>query len=70
MIKIMGKAGVGVFPVTAVIRQEVQNMYRVETIAKIPGATERFYALSVERKIKHPAVLVISDVARKKLQYR
>ncbi len=70
MMKIMGKAGVGIFPVTAVISEEVQDMYRVEMIAKIPGVTERFYALSVERKIKHPAILAISEVARKKLQYR
>ena len=68
MMKIMGKAGVGVFPVTAIISEEVQAMYRVESIAKVPGVTERFYALSVERKIKHPAVLAISEVARKKLQ--
>lgn len=67
MMKIMGKAGVGVFPVTSVIRQEVEEMYRVETIAKIPGVMESFYALSVERKIKHPAVLAISELARKKL---
>lgn len=70
MMKIMGKAGVGVFPVTAIISEEVQAMYRVELIAKVPGVTERFYALSVERKIKHPAVLAISEVARKKLQYQ
>jgi len=70
MMKIMGKAGVGVFPVTAIISEEVQAMYRVESIAKVPGVTERFYALSVERKIKHPAVLAISEVARKKLQYQ
>ena len=68
MMKIMGKAGVGVFPVTAVISAEVQEMYQVEMIAKIPGLTERFYALSVERKIKHPAVLAISDMARRKLR--
>lgn len=67
MMKIMGKAGVGVFPVTAVIGPEVQEMYRVETIAKVPGVTERFYALSVERKIKHQAVLAISEVARRNL---
>ncbi len=67
MMKIMGRAGVGVFPVTSVISEEVQAMYRVEEIAKVPGVTERFYALSVERKIKHPAVLAISEVARKKL---
>jgi LysR family transcriptional activator of nhaA len=70
MMKIMGKAGVGVFPVTAIISEEVQAMYRVEPIATVPGVTERFYALSVERKIKHPAVLAISEVARKKLQYQ
>ena len=70
MMKIMGKAGVGVFPVTAIISEEVQAMYRVELIAKVPGVTERFYALSVERKIKHPSVLAISEVARKKLQYQ
>lgn len=70
MMKIMGKAGVGIFPVTAIISEEVQAMYRVEPIATVPGVTERFYALSVERKIKHPAVLAISEVARKKLQYQ
>jgi rhamnosyltransferase len=53
-----------------IISEEVQAMYRVELIAKVPGVTERFYALSVERKIKHPAVLAISEVARKKLQYQ
>lgn len=70
MMKIMGKAGVGIFPVTAIISEEVQAMYRVDPIATVPGVTERFYALSVERKIKHPAVLAISEVARKKLQYQ
>jgi LysR family transcriptional activator of nhaA len=70
MMKTMGKVGIGIFPVTSVISAEVQNMYDVEPIAKIPGLTERFYALSVERKIKHPAVLAISEVARKNLKVR
>lgn len=67
MLKIMGKAGVGVFPVASAIRKEVEEMYDVEFIASIPGVSEKFYALSVERKVKHPAVLAISEVARKKL---
>lgn len=70
MLKIMGKAGVGVFPVASTIREEVEEMYGVEMIASIPGVTEKFYALSVERKVKHPAVLAISEVARKKLSTR
>jgi LysR family transcriptional activator of nhaA len=70
MMKIMGKAGGGVFPVPAVICEVVQEMYAVEMIAKVPGVTEHFYALSVERKIKHPAIIAISDFARKKLRAR
>jgi LysR family transcriptional activator of nhaA len=67
MLKIMGSKGVGVFPVAKAIRQEVEAMYDVEVIATIPNITENFYALSVERKVKHPAVLAISEVARQKL---
>jgi LysR family transcriptional regulator, transcriptional activator of nhaA len=70
MLKIMGSAGVGVFPVPTIILQEVAAMYGVELIANIPTVSEKFYALSVERKVKHPAVLAISEVARKKLSVR
>ena len=67
MLKIMGSKGVGIFPVANVIRAEVEAMYDVEFIATIPNVMEKFYALSVERKVKHPAVLAIFEVARKKL---
>jgi LysR family transcriptional activator of nhaA len=65
MLKMMGKAGVGVFPVAKAICSEVEDMYGVEFIANVPSVSEKFYALSVERKVKHPAVLAISEVARK-----
>lgn len=67
MLKMMGKAGVGAFPVASAICKEVEEMYGVEFIAKIPNLTEKYYALSVERKVKHPAVLAISEVARRNL---
>lgn len=70
MLKIMGKAGVGVFPVAKTILRTVADMYGVEFIAAIPEVSEKFYALSVERKVKHPAVLAITEVARKKLGVR
>ena len=31
------------------------------------SARERFYAISVEKKAKHPAVVAIADAARRKL---
>lgn len=70
MLKIMGRAGVGVFPVANTIRKEVEEMHGVEFVGAIPDVTEKYYALSVERKVKHPAVLAISEVARKQLRTR
>lgn len=70
MLKMMGQAGVGVFPVVKAISKQVCKMYGVEPIATLPNITEKFYALSIERKVKHPAVLAISEVARKKLNSR
>lgn len=70
MLKIMGRAGVGVFPVARAICKEVEAMYDVEYISAIPDITEKYYALTVERKVTHPAVLAISEVARKRLRSR
>lgn len=67
MLKIAGKAGVGVFAVAAAIRAEVEAMYGVELIGKIPSIKERYYAISAERKLKHPGVVAISEAARKRL---
>jgi LysR family transcriptional regulator, transcriptional activator of nhaA len=64
MLKIVGSAGVGVFPIANIIRKEVESMYGVEYISTVPNMMEKFYALSVERKVKHPAVLAMTKVAR------
>jgi LysR family transcriptional activator of nhaA len=59
MLKIAGKEGLGVFVAPTIIVDEVERMYGVRRLGALP-IIERFYALSVERKIKHPAVLAIS----------
>ncbi len=66
MLKIMASQGHGIFAVPKVIEKEVESMYGVEYIATIPNISEKFYALSVERKVKHPAVLAITEVAKEK----
>lgn len=68
MLKIAGRAGIGVFATVAAIRSEVESMYGVELIGKIPSIKECFYAISAERRIKHPGVLAISEAARKRLK--
>lgn len=67
MLKIAGQAGAGAFLVPEVIQTEVQAMYGVELIGHVSIVRERFYAISAERKLKHPAVVAISDAARRRL---
>ncbi|HEX2205965.1 MAG TPA: hypothetical protein VHG91_21800 [Longimicrobium sp.] len=41
--------------------------YRVEVVGRIGDVRERFYAISIERRLKHPAVVAISQAAREEL---
>jgi LysR family transcriptional activator of nhaA len=43
------------------------NKYGVKVIGRTEGITERFYIISTERRIKNPAVSVITGAARTEL---
>ena len=47
------------------IEKEVRQRYKVQLIGRAEEVRQRFYAISVERKIRHPAVVAISEAARK-----
>lgn len=64
MLKIAAMAGAGLIAVPSMIVSEVQSMYKLETLGEIEGIEERFYAITVERKLKHPALLAISAAAK------
>jgi len=67
LMKAFGQAGCGLFFGPAVIAREIETQYGVEAIGAVDGVRERFYAISVERRIRHPAVLAISTTARRDL---
>ncbi len=67
LLKAFGQAGVGVFVAPSVIQNEICRQYRVRPIGEIPDVRERFYAISVERKLRHPAVVAISEAAREEM---
>ncbi len=67
LLKVFGQAGVGLFAAPTVIEEEVQRQYSVNVVGRLESVRERFYAISVEKKVKHPAVLAIADEARQKL---
>ena len=67
LLKTFGQAGTGIFPAPAAIEKEVCEHYKVSVVGRPESIAERFYAISVERKLKHPAVVTLSDAARDKL---
>ena len=67
LLKAFGQAGIGLFPGPSAIEKEIAKQYGVRVIGRIDSIHERFYAISVERKIKHPAVVAIAETARGEL---
>jgi LysR family transcriptional activator of nhaA len=64
LIKAFGANGTGLFPAPSAIEKEIRRQYGVRPLGKIEGVRERFYAISVERKLKNPAVVAISESAK------
>ncbi len=64
LLKAFGQAGAGAFPAAAAVSLEVQRQHRVRSIGRVESVRERFYAITIERRLSHPAVLAISASAR------
>lgn len=47
--------------------RQVERMYRVKAVGEISQVSEHYYVISPERKLKHPAVIAISEAARTSL---
>jgi LysR family transcriptional activator of nhaA len=67
LLKVFGQNGVGIFPVRTVVENETERQYGAKVIGRVPHIRERFYAISVERRLKHPAVVAITAAARRRL---
>ncbi|MCG6158275.1 LysR family transcriptional regulator [Rubinisphaera margarita] len=63
MLKIAGNRGTGLLAIPAIIEEEVKSMYGLHRVGLVEGITERFYAISIERKLKHPGVAAIQEGA-------
>jgi LysR family transcriptional regulator, transcriptional activator of nhaA len=67
LMKTFGQAGVGLFAASSAIQKEIRQTFGVAAAGRIDSILEHYYAISVERKLKHPAVVTISQAAREKL---
>jgi LysR family transcriptional regulator, transcriptional activator of nhaA len=67
LLEAFGQVGAAVFPGPTAIEREVCRQYRVSVVGRTDAVRERFYAISVERRLKHPAVVAITAGARRDL---
>lgn len=67
LMKAFGGAGRGVFPAPTAIAASVERMYGARLIGEAEGVEESYFAISPERKIRHPSVLSITETARETL---
>lgn len=65
LMKVFGQAGTGVFVVPTVTAGEVCEKYEVELVGSVEDVKEEFFAISLERKVTHPAVAAVLSAGRK-----
>ncbi|UCE77280.1 MAG: transcriptional activator NhaR [Gammaproteobacteria bacterium] len=67
LMKAFGEADAGIFTSPTAVEDDVVGKYGVRVIGRTDAIKERFYAISSERRIKHPAVSAITETARSEL---
>jgi LysR family transcriptional activator of nhaA len=64
LMKVFAEHGAGAFAAPSVLADDLRRAHGVAPIARVKHIRERFYAISPERRIKHPAVVAIASQAR------
>jgi LysR family transcriptional activator of nhaA len=64
LLDAFGQAGAGLFAMPAAIEATLRRRYRVRVVGRLDPVRQRFYAITVERKLRNPAVIAISERAR------
>jgi len=66
LLRVFGEEGFGVFAVPSVMEEQLRP-YGLHKIGATTTITVRFYAISVERQVRHPAVIAVCEAARNSL---
>ena len=67
LMKVFAQGAPAVFPAPAAIERDICRFYGVKLVGRTSAVRERYYALSVERRLKHPGVLAITSAAREEV---
>ena len=67
LLKAFGQGGAGLFAAPTAIADYVCAQYGVRTAGKIESVVEQLYAITTERRLKHPATVAMSQAAQQDL---
>ena len=59
-----GGRGLGVFPAPRVLEEEIRAQFGVQVVGRVDEVRQAFYAITVERRLRHPAVVAVVEAAR------
>jgi LysR family transcriptional activator of nhaA len=66
-LKAFGQQGHGIFPGSTAMEKEICRQYQVQVVRRVDSVKQKFYAITVERRLKHPVVVALFDTARKEV---
>ena len=67
VLKVFGAEGLGLFAGPSAIETSITKQYDVDVVGRIDDVKERYFAITVERRVRHPAVAAIISSARQRL---
>jgi LysR family transcriptional regulator, transcriptional activator of nhaA len=67
LLQVAGQSGLGLFAAPTVVEAQVRAQHGVRVVGRVAEVRERFYAISAERRLAHPAVVALTDAARTRL---
>lgn len=67
LLKTFGQAGRGLFLGPSAIEREIARQYGAHVVGRLADVRERFYAISAQRRLEHPAVVAVTHAARGRL---
>ncbi|MGZ8901324.1 MAG: LysR family transcriptional regulator [Limisphaerales bacterium] len=67
LMKAIASGGRGFIPLASVVADEAVERYRFKVIGSTEKCTDQFYAITAERRLTHPAVVLITEKAQKSL---
>jgi LysR family transcriptional activator of nhaA len=67
LLKVFGMAGQGLFAAPIAIAGDIRRQFQVKALGTLAGVRESYYAITVERRLRHPGAVAISHGAREKL---